>query len=225
MAATTLDRNTDFTARPSMRRIAGMSSAMALHVVVFGILLMPVAIPIVKESPLPPPDPPTVVDVITPVKAIPVPPIPRPPQIVQPPPKPIEQAPVLPAVERPVIAERVVPPLAIDVPIAPAAPPLEPSGPSGPIEAGQLAYLYAPPPRYPPIATRKGWSGVVVLRVLVDARGLPEKILVERSSGRPVLDVAAAKQVRTWRFRAAVREGEPVKAWASVPVEFTLLGR
>lgn len=219
--ATAIARTTDFAARPSLQRIAGMSSAMALHVVVFAVLLMPVAIPIVS-------DPPVVKATVTEVRIIedepiplPPPPIPVPPQVQR---RQLPAPVVAPRVAPLVTASEIVEPVTPHIPVPVDPRPAEIAAP-GPVTMNTLAYVFAPPPPYPPAAKRKGWSGVVVLRILVDEAGLPEHVAIERSSGRALLDVTAAKQVRKWRFRPAVRDGVAVKAWASVPVDFTLIGR
>lgn len=88
---------------------------------------------------------------------------------------------------------------------------------------GSLATLVAPPPRYPAQARRAGMQGTVVLRVLVDAQGRPQQIVIQDSSGHRLLDRAARRQVlERWRFKPAMRGGHAVAAWALVPVVFTL---
>jgi protein TonB len=226
MVATTLSRGTD-PSIPASRRIVAMSGAMALHVVVFGVLLMPIALPIVQDPPARPKPPPTeLVDIepARPPQTRPVPAIPMPPRTA----RRVEPQPVAEPVAEPVepveTLSRIVEPAAtaappIEVALAAQAPPIAPRGPA---ETGSVEYVYAPPPAYPPAARRKGWSGVVVLRVLIDEQGLPARIEVARSSGRALLDVTAAKQVRKWRFRPALSDGVAVRAWAQVPVDFQL---
>lgn len=79
-----------------------------------------------------------------------------------------------------------------------------------------------PPPRYPAVARRRGYEGRVVLRVVVDANGAVEAIEVAESSGHRILDRAALRTVRAWRFVPARRDGAPVAASVAVPVRFTL---
>jgi protein TonB len=71
------------------------------------------------------------------------------------------------------------------------------------------------PPEYPALARRRGWQGTVVLLVRADAAGAVVEVRVLRSSGRAVLDDAAARAVRAWRF-----DGGP--GTAEVPIEFRL---
>lgn len=80
--------------------------------------------------------------------------------------------------------------------------------------------IASPGPRYPARALRRGESGEVLLRVHVDARGLPVQIEVASSSGSRELDRAASNAVRRWRFRPATQSGEPVSGVVNVPVTF-----
>ncbi len=85
-------------------------------------------------------------------------------------------------------------------------------------------YQRNPPPRYPLAARRNGDQGIVMLRVLVSAEGLPVRVEVDRSSGFLPLDDAAADAVRDWRFVPARRGDRNVEDWVRVPVEFRLEG-
>lgn len=133
-------------------------------------------------------------------------------------------------------APTTTPPAAVDeAPVLPDAAPIDATlAPSnddtGPVEddsfgAGlsTLSYAHAPPPRYPPRSLRAGEEGVVLLRVLVDASGGVQQVLIERSSGHRQLDLAAARQVQSrWRFLPALRDGQPISAWGLVPIAFSL---
>ena len=57
-----------------------------------------------------------------------------------------------------------------------------------------------PPPRYPSRARRHGLQGRVVLLVRVGAGGVVTAIQIDHSSGHRLLDRAALKAVRRWRF-------------------------
>lgn len=78
------------------------------------------------------------------------------------------------------------------------------------------------PPAYPRRARRLGWQGRVILRVRVTAHGRVETIRLSRSSGHDVLDRAALKAVRAWRFSPATLGPAPVAAWIDVPILFRL---
>lgn len=76
-------------------------------------------------------------------------------------------------------------------------------------------------PDYPLRARQDGQEGRVVLRVLVDARGRPER--VEVASGvHPLLDRAAVRAARQLRFDAARRGAKAVPAWTTIDFVFEL---
>jgi protein TonB len=72
-----------------------------------------------------------------------------------------------------------------------------------------------PPPKYPPRAEHLGIHGTVTLSVDVDADGRVVACRVETSSGSRLLDAAAERAVRGWRFRDG-------PGTVLVPVVFTL---
>jgi protein TonB len=85
------------------------------------------------------------------------------------------------------------------------------------------ATLRKPPsPRYPARCVRRGQEGVVVLRVHVLADGSVESVKVEKSSGVALLDAEAVRAMKRACFRPAERSGQPVAAWVTQPVRFTL---
>lgn len=55
-------------------------------------------------------------------------------------------------------------------------------------------------PFYPPAAIREQQQGRVELTLLLDAQGRPQAIIVARSTGHPLLDEAALKHARAWRY-------------------------
>ena len=79
-----------------------------------------------------------------------------------------------------------------------------------------------PVPAYPRSALRDGQEGAVMLRIDIDARGVPTDVqVVERSGDRDrAFDRAAIEAARQWRFQPATRNGEPVAATVQLPVEF-----
>jgi len=83
-------------------------------------------------------------------------------------------------------------------------------------------YARTVPPRYPGKARRAGWEGTTVLKVLVDPEGAPDRVAVDRTSGFDVLDAAAVKAVRRWRFHPARRGLDAVPSWVRIPVAFKL---
>ena len=77
-------------------------------------------------------------------------------------------------------------------------------------------------PSYPADSARAHEEGTVVLRVLVDADGNPQRVEIARSSGHARLDAAARDGVLHARFRPVLRDGAAVEAWGLVPVAFKL---
>jgi protein TonB len=149
-------------------------------------------------------------------------PKPKPKPEPKPKPRPVEQQPAEPAPQaEPEVAEE-----------APAAPDAASSESAQPAAAPpglpdrdpdyQAAYLKNPPPAYPMVARRMGWQGRVVLNVEVLASGLPGQVKLHQGSGHDVLDNAALKAVRNWRFVAARQGGQAVTKWFLIPIPFIL---
>jgi periplasmic protein TonB len=86
----------------------------------------------------------------------------------------------------------------------------------------RLGTAQNPLPRYPSIARRRGIEGRVVLRVQVDAEGHPAQVVVLASSSHEVLDKAALRALRKWRFEPAKRAGIAIAGQVDVPVSFRL---
>lgn len=209
-------------AHPDRVRIAALSAAITVNLVVLVAALRPIAPQVATNldqtrdlvinwiTPRPKqPDPPPID-----MKAAPKPPAPAVPR-VQPrsSPPPV----VVPTDQGTVAAPPAVP--------APAIEPVDAVAPTvadpAPIEA-TLAYRAAPL-TFPSQAIRRKMQGTVMLRVLVDAEGKPVQVVIERSSGYDLLDKSARDQVlANWRFQPATSQGHAVPAWARVPVSFDL---
>jgi periplasmic protein TonB len=180
------------------------------------------------------------------VKIIRSEPPPTPPIVIEPPkplpvapkPKPIERK-VLPKPEPRIVAAPTMSPAAIEVPAPPLEPPApiqveEPPAPPPPVIARPAPpapivlpnfnadYLNNPPPEYPSISRRMGEEGRVVLRVFVEASGLPSRVEIKSGSGFNRLDQAARDVVTQWRFVPARQGNDKVAAWVLVPIQFTL---
>ncbi|MHC4973476.1 MAG: energy transducer TonB [Planctomycetota bacterium] len=183
---------------------------------------------------------------VLPEKSVPPPPEPTAPasaaeHVVAPPaeetPEPVEITQAVPHVPRPFRLRAVTklatplpvrrakpapPPMTTRIPApasTPAAPP-RPGAPQGKLVAPRL--LKAPAARYPSRARRLGWEGRVVLELRVSARGTVETVTIATSSGRAVLDRAAAEAAKRWSFRPATRDGKPIAHTVRVPFEFAL---
>jgi TonB family protein len=91
-----------------------------------------------------------------------------------------------------------------------------------PVRYAPAGYAHNPAPEYPEQARREGWEGTVLLGVLINRQGSPEKVEVKRGSGFEILDRAATQAVMGWRFHPA-RHGETTsESWVSVPIVFRL---
>ena len=67
-------------------------------------------------------------------------------------------------------------------------------------------------------------QGRVLIRVLVSADGMPERIELKTSSGFPRLDQSALETIRNWKFVPARQGEQKIAAWVVVPIAFTLDG-
>lgn len=83
-------------------------------------------------------------------------------------------------------------------------------------------YRQNPEPEYPPQARRRGVEGTVVLEAQISLEGTVGGLAVHQSSGHPLLDEAALKAVKTWRFVPGRRGAEQVAMPVLVPVRFGL---
>ena len=77
-----------------------------------------------------------------------------------------------------------------------------------------------PAPDYPPAALRRGESGTVMVRVEVDAAGMPVNVSLDKRSGSRDLDRAAMDAVKRWRFQPAQRNGQAVASSLVIPIDF-----
>ena len=75
-------------------------------------------------------------------------------------------------------------------------------------------------PEYPPRAHKQKLQGDVIVRVLVDKRGLVEK--VEVVSGPEIFRNNAIAAARQFRFRPGKHEGQKRKVWMVMPIGFSL---
>lgn len=108
-------------------------------------------------------------------------------------------------------------------PRAPPPPPSAPTAPTAPVQAtSDPVPIGKPSAPYPVEALRNGESGTVLLRITVGPDGVPYGIAVARGSGSRVLDRAAMSAVKSWRFKPAMRGGQPVPATVQIPVAYNL---
>jgi protein TonB len=207
---------------PSVARAGALSGAMTVNLLVIGALLLPAVVDVPLRQPRAEPPPLMVTRVVEAAAAV-VTPATAEPQPSQPraPAAPARPRPLSPPVHDPIVSEQpsTLPPATAYTIDPPATQAVAPAAASD----ATFAYVDAPQPTYPAIAMRKGWEGVVLLRVRVGADGRPLAVEVARSSGHAVLDAAARRQVLArWRFQPALREGVAVEAIGLVPLAFRL---
>lgn len=194
------------------KRIAATSVAVAAHVAVLMVLMLPTRI--APSAPIP--DNPMVV--VPEFRTIP-PLVP----VTQPRPH-TEVVPHRPA--QPAAAPVDTTPAPIDTLVPPATPDegiLDGFQPALPPAFARISADVAPAPPYPVQALRRRQSGVVTLKVRVDVQGRPVEGVVETSSGSSLLDAAALKFVLArWHFVPATQAGQAIEAYALVPISFVI---
>lgn len=90
------------------------------------------------------------------------------------------------------------------------------------VAAGAVRYLREPRMTMPLMSRRLRESGIVHLRVVVDARGLPREITLARSSGFARLDEQALQDMRGARFVPQTENGQPVEWEVITPMSYEL---
>ena len=184
----------------------------------------PLMVALVSEAPLaphpvaPPPEP-AARNVPPPTPALPPPEI----SVAQAAPAPVA-APVLahvaptvvPVLPQPAaVAAEVLPPR------APAPPQVQPAAPRQ-MPAGAIRYRVQPAIEVPMASRRLGESGTVLLRVLVDASGVPRQITLHRSSGFARLDEQALAAMRAARFQPVTEDGTAIEWLVIAPLQYEI---
>ena len=197
-------------------RLPWLLAALGLHALLFALLLLPSRAP----APVPPPVP-LETEIITEPQVPPAPPPPIPVTLVQPPEAIVVPAPLV-SIPDPVSIAAASEPArdAVAAKVVRAAPAAAPKPISPP--HFDAAYLHNPAPQYPLESRRLREQGSVLLRVEVSGEGSTLQVLIEHTSGWPLLDRAAISAVKRWRFVPARSGNDPVDAWVLVPIEFDL---
>jgi protein TonB len=104
------------------------------------------------------------------------------------------------------------------LPLPPPPPPRQPIRISDGIRAPRK--LVDVPPMYPAVARQARVEGIVILEAIIDERGNVDRVRVLRSV--PLLDEAAMRAVRSWRYTPTLLNGVPVPVLMTVSVHFTL---
>ena len=161
----------------------------------------------------------------------PPPPPPEPKPVVVPPPPTVQ--PVVPP--KPEEKPQPPPPPKPDVTIPapkpePPPPPVTPSVAVPPPKPNPQEYVPVTQPNfvqqaahvYPPEAARRHQQGVVVLMLYISGGGTIDKIEIVKSSGFPLLDAAAIKEMKQSKFEPAMDGAIPVRSRAQASVTYRL---
>lgn len=109
-----------------------------------------------------------------------------------------------------------------DAKAAGATPSGEAATPAPTLSIRAVSYLTPPDLQYPPAARRAQEQGRALVRLLVDAAGLPQRAALERSTGHARLDEAALATATATRFRPHTENGVPRAFWVVMPFVFEL---
>ena len=82
--------------------------------------------------------------------------------------------------------------------------------------------LFNPIPPYPRIARKLGLEGQTLLRVEILQDGRPGTVKVRESCGHTVLDEAAARAIKKWKFTPAQDGLFAVRSVVDLPIRFSL---
>jgi protein TonB len=148
------------------------------------------------------------------------PPEPEPPKpiVVPPPPQPIIEPPKPEmTIPEPKPTPPPPPPIVQPVVVRPQKPPTEEYVPvTQPNYAKQAQHVY------PPEAARRHQQGVVALMLYINGNGMLDKVEIVKSSGFPLLDAAAIKEMKQSRFQPAMDGVIPIRSRAQASVTYRL---
>lgn len=75
---------------------------------------------------------------------------------------------------------------------------------------------------YPRWAVRQGWEGQINIAIEILTDGTVGRTKIMQSTGYRMLDDAAHKAVKSWRFQPAMENGKAVVTCIQIPVRFQL---
>ncbi|MFZ9348812.1 MAG: energy transducer TonB [Arenimonas sp.] len=202
----------------SPARITAISATLAIHIVAFGLLMVPVSLPEPMAAQR------TVTEIIftKPEKPKPIPLLPVPPKPLA----PVTAAPARPAVTP--LPKTDSAPATTDQPLPGDVYVPEDNSPQGEtignsaggdVDASTRAQY---PIAYPPAAIRGGITGVVIVLASYDATGTVTATRIYQPSRDKSLDRAALAGVRKWKINPRRVQGQPVGGEALVEVRFNL---
>ncbi|MFH2091719.1 MAG: energy transducer TonB [Pseudomonadota bacterium] len=79
-----------------------------------------------------------------------------------------------------------------------------------------------PLPQYPERARKKGYEGLVELKVLISIDGQVSEIKIHKSAGYAILDHQAIKTVKKWLFEPRKNNDQAIETWVMIPIRFKL---
>ena len=195
--------------------------ALAFHAVVLFCLKPPAPRPpkILNETyvdvtltqpPPPPPEPKPIV--VPPPKPVVIPP--KPEEKLQPPPPP------KPEMTIPEPKPQPSPPPPAPKPVV--VPPPQPKLTEEYVPVTQPTYAVQATHVYPPEAARRHQQGTVVLMLYISGSGTLAKIEIVKSSGYPLLDSAAIREMKMSKFEPAMDGAIPIRSRAQASVTYRL---
>lgn len=116
------------------------------------------------------------------------------------------------------------PPITRTAPVVKVAPRPVIHVPPAPIVGVRVTYAPDVNDYYPDASRRNNEEGRTAVRVCVDPRGRVASASVTGSSGHPMLDDAALKLAKAYRFKPATQAGRPVAQCVGLPIKFVLTG-
>jgi protein TonB len=147
------------------------------------------------------------------------------PKIETPPPKPEEkpQSPPPPKPEMTIPEPKPNPPPPPPVVQPVVVPPPKPKPPTEDyVPVTQPNFAMQATHVYPPEAARRHQQGTVVLMLYVNGSGTLDKIEIVKSSGFPLLDEAAIREMKLSKFQPAMDGAIPIRSRAQASVTYRL---
>jgi TonB family protein len=96
--------------------------------------------------------------------------------------------------------------------------------PDSPVDIDPPRVTWAPDPKYPKSARNVGHQGTSILNLVIGINGRPHDITIVRPLDEE-LDACAIAAVRKWRYKPALREGEPVEVQVHARIRFRLYNK
>ena len=146
------------------------------------------------------------------------------PKDLPPPPPPVDLK------ERPPV-QMIAPDINITIPVEAPPPPITnvttqpaPPPPRAIVPGTPVKPTFVPDVQdyYPEVSRRNGEEGRAIVKVCVNVAGKIDSVEIATTTGHPLLDEAALKVAKAFRFKPATSEGKPVASCPVLPVKFEL---